>query len=145
MSPKETYHTGNWRRFKISSETITERIFICEIQQEKNVRLISAYIPIKCLPEGTKVLCSLIAPIIKEGNCSDSCKFFARHFINGSSHIKGIDFDQSYTPVAHTDSFRINIDIAAMHRLTARVLDVSNSFQNTHVPSHERLYSSPPP
>ena len=32
-----------------------------------------------------------------------------------------------------------------MHRLTARILDVSNAFQNTNVPIHERVCFSPPP
>ena len=32
-----------------------------------------------------------------------------------------------------------------MHRLTARILDVSNAFQNTNVPIHKRVFVSPPP
>ena len=32
-----------------------------------------------------------------------------------------------------------------MHRLTAIILDVSNAFQNTNVPIHERVCVSPPP
>ena len=40
---------------------------------------------------------------------------------------------------------RIKIDIAYMHRLTARILDVSNSFQNTNVSILERVCVSPPP
>ena len=32
-----------------------------------------------------------------------------------------------------------------MHRLTARILDVSNAFQNTNVPIHERVCTSPTP
>ena len=32
-----------------------------------------------------------------------------------------------------------------MHRLTARILDVSNTFQNTNFPIHERVCVSPPP
>ena len=107
--------------------------------------LISAPIPIKSLPEGTKVLRSLIAPSSKEGDCSNAWKFVARHCANGSYQIKGIHFDQSYSPVAHVDSFRINISIADMHRLTARILDVSNEFQNTNVLIHERVCVSPPP
>ena len=31
-----------------------------------------------------------------------------------------------------------------MHILTARILDVSNAFQNTNVPIHERVCVSPP-
>ena len=47
--------------------------------------------------------------------------------------------------MAHADSFRINIDIAAMHRLTARILYVSDAFHNTNFPLHERVCVSPPP
>ena len=36
--------------------------------------------------------------------------------------------------VARTYSFIINIAIAAMHRLAARIMYVINTFQNTHVP-----------
>ena len=61
------------------------------------------------------------------------------------SHIKCIDFDKSYIPVAHADSFIINIAIASMHRLTARNLDVSNAFQNKNVRIHETVCVSPPP
>ena len=32
-----------------------------------------------------------------------------------------------------------------MHRLSDRVLDVSNAFQNKNVPICERVYVSPPP
>ena len=87
----------------------------------------------------------LIALIIKEGDCSDAWKFIARHCATGSYHIKGIYFDKSYSPVAHADSFRTNIDIASMHRLTDSILDVSNEFQNTNVPIHEIFCVSSPP
>ena len=40
--------------------------------------------------------------------------------------------------MAHSDSFRINVSIADMHRLTARILDVSNVFKNTNVSICER-------
>ena len=32
-----------------------------------------------------------------------------------------------------------------MHRLTARILDVSNEFKNKNVPIHYRVCASPPP
>ena len=113
--------------------------------KNKNASLLLDPIPIKYFPERTKFLRSLIAPIIKEGDCSDAWKSFAHHCENGSSHNQGIDSDQSYSPVAHADSFTINIYIADMHRLTANIFDVSNSFQNTNTPIHERLCVSPPP
>ena len=99
--------------------------------------------PIKSL--GGKVLQSIISPSIKEAENSYSCKVVARHFANGSSQVKGIEFDQSYIPVSHADSFIINIDIAAIHRLTASILYISNAFKNTNVPIHERVCISTPP
>ena len=47
--------------------------------------------------------------------------------------------------MANADSFRINIAIASMHRLTVRVIDVSNEFKNKNVPIHERVCVSPLP
>ena len=114
-------------------------------ERTKNASLLSAPIPIKSLPEGTKVLRLLNITIIKEGNCSDVWKSVACHCENGSSQIKGTDFDQSYIPVAHDDSFRIKIAIADMHRLTDRILDVSNAFQNKNVPINERVCVVSPP
>ena len=70
-----------------------ESLFV-KYDKNKKVSLLSSTIPIKYLPEGTKVLRSLIAPSIKEGECSDAWKFVARHCANGSSQIKVIDFDQ---------------------------------------------------
>ena len=113
--------------------------------KNKNVILLLTPIPIKSLPEGKKFLFSLIDPSIKEGDCSYACKFVACHCENGSSQIKGVDFYQSYSPVAFSDLFIINISIAAMHILTARVLDVSNAFQNKNVPTYEIVCVIPPP
>ena len=47
--------------------------------------------------------------------------------------------------MAHADLFRINIAITAVHRLTDRILDVSNSFQDKNVPIHEIVCVGPPP
>ena len=47
--------------------------------------------------------------------------------------------------MAHADSFIIIIAVASIHRLNARIVDVSNAFQNPNVPIHERVFFSPPP
>ena len=61
---------------------------------------------------------------------SDAWKLVARQFENGSSNIKGIDFDQSYISLEHSDYFRTIIAISDMHRLTGNILDVSNTLNN---------------
>ena len=45
--------------------------------------------------------------------------------------------------MAHAESFRINIYIAAIQRLTARILDANNDLYNTNVPIHERVCVGP--
>ena len=54
-----------------------EALFV-QYDKNKNISLLSAPIQIKSLPKGTKVLPSLIAPSIKEADCSDAWKFVAR-------------------------------------------------------------------
>ena len=100
---------------------------------------------IKPLPGVKKVLHSLIYPRIKEGDCSNVCKCVAPHCENGISDIQSVDFDQSYSPVAHADSFITNIDIMYMRRITARILDVNNYFQNKKFSIHERVCVITPP
>ena len=93
------------------------------VQYDKNKKssLILVPILIKYIPDGKKVLCSLIAQSTKEGNYYDTCKLVSCHFANGSSSIQGVGFDWSYSPVAYYDSFREKIIIAAMYRLTSRI------------------------
>ena len=77
--------------------------FFVQYENNKNVSLLSASTQIKYLPEGTKILRSLISTSIKECDCSDAWKFVAPHCANVSFHIKDIDFDQSYSPVEHDE------------------------------------------
>ena len=90
-----------------------------------------------------KFLLSLIVPIIKDDYCYDAWKCVTRHCENGSSQIPGIVFDKSYSPVAHSDSFRINISIAAIYKLTDSIFYVSNAFHNKLFPIHERVCVNP--
>ena len=121
-----------------------EALFV-KYERNKYVRLIAAPIPIKSLPEGTKVLRSVIDPVIKEGDFSYAWKIVALHCANVSSQIQVIGFYHSYSSVTHSDSSRINIAIASMNRFTDRILDVSDVFQNTNVPIHERVCVNTPP
>ena len=72
-------------------------------------------------------------------------EIFTQTFANRSYHIQGIDIDQYYIPVAHADLFHINISIVAMNRITARILDVINAFQNNNITINERVCVILPP
>ena len=47
--------------------------------------------------------------------------------------------------MAHADSLRTKISIAAMHRITDTIIYVSNEFQNTNVPIREIVCVGPLP
>ena len=110
-----------------------------------HTHLILGHIPINSLPDVTKFILYLVTTGIREGDFSYAWKFVVKHFSNGSSQIQGIGFDQSYNPVAYSDSLRIYISVTDMHRLTSKMLDVSRDFQNKNVPIHERVCVIPPP
>ena len=59
--------------------------------------------------------------------------------------IQVVDINQYYIPVAHDDHLRINITITDIHRLTARIWDVSNNLHNKHFPVNEIVCVSIPP
>ena len=106
-----------------------------QFEKNKNISILLVPTPIKYLPGGTKFLYSLIAPSIKEGDCSDAWKLVAYvPLCKWEFQIQGIDFDHTYIPMAHDESFRINIAITSMYRLTGTILDVSNALQNTNFP-----------
>ena len=125
LQNKPTTQNNIGEGLKYSQRKFWKEGLFVQYDKEKNVSLLSAPIPINPPPKGTKVIRSPVTTSIKEGDCCDACKFVARQFSNGSYQNKGIYIDQSYSPVAHADSFRINIAIAAMHIITSSILYVS--------------------
>ena len=81
------------------------------------------------------------APGIKQVECSDACKFVARHCAKVISQVKELDFDKSYGTAPHAYSFCINIAIVVIYRLTARVLGVRNDFKIQMFPSKREFVS----
>ena len=114
-------HLWNQRTFmnilKVLRNNDVIKIYLGIIIWTKHSNLLSAPIKIKCLPEGTNILHSLIAPSIKEGDYPGACKCFSRHCANVGPNIQGVDFDQSYSPLENYEYFRINITIITLHRL----------------------------
>ena len=78
------------------------------------------------------LLCSVVDTIIKELDCSDAWYFVAHY----CSKIQDVEYDKSYSSVSHADSFRINIDLTDMNRITDRIMDISNGLHNINVPIH---------
>ena len=95
---------------------------------KENDNVLLTPIPIKFLPDVTKVLCKLIDPSIKEGEYYDAWNY-SHHCENESYHIQGVGFDQSYIIISHADSFGENIAITTMNRLNTRILMLVNIYR----------------
>jgi hypothetical protein len=116
-------------------------------QYDKNAEanLFTKPIPVKSLPSDTKILRSIINPNVKPTDVSGMWQFITRHCANGSSMIRGIDFQESYSAVALASSVRISISIAAAENMIMAIIDVKNAFQNTMIPEDQRQHLSLPP
>ncbi|KAK1686253.1 hypothetical protein QYE76_047101 [Lolium multiflorum] len=66
----------------------------------------------------------------------------ARFVAQGYSQIEGIDFGETYAPVAHLESIRILLAYASHHNLKLQQIDVKSAFLNG--PLHEEVYVKQP-
>jgi hypothetical protein len=67
----------------------------------------------------------------------------ARLVAQGYSQIEGIDFGETYAPVARLESIRILLAYAAHHNFKLQQMDVKSAFLNG--PLHELVYVKQPP
>ena len=67
----------------------------------------------------------------------------ARLVAQGFSQVEGIDFGETYAPVARLESIRILLAYAAHHNFKLQQMDVKSAFLNG--PLHELVYVKHPP
>jgi hypothetical protein len=69
-------------------------------------------------------------------------KFKARLVVKGFSQRAGIDYNETFSPVAHQESFRIILALAAQHGLFLRQMDVVGAFLNGEI--QDEIFMSQP-
>ncbi|KAK1696090.1 hypothetical protein QYE76_012787 [Lolium multiflorum] len=67
----------------------------------------------------------------------------ARLVAQGFSQVEGIDFGETYAPVARLESIRILLAYASRHNFKLQQMDVKSAFLNG--PLHEEVYVKQPP
>jgi hypothetical protein len=67
----------------------------------------------------------------------------ARLVAMGYSQVKGLDFGETYAPVARLESIRILLAYATYHGFKLYQMDVKSAFLNG--PIKEEVYVEPPP
>ena len=84
------------------------------------------------LPQNRKAIASKWVFDVKPSLAGDGSvrKFKARLVIKGFSQRAGIDYSETFAPVAHMSSLKVVLTIAAQENLTLRQIDVVGAFLN---------------
>lgn len=87
------------------------------------------------LPQGRKAIDCKWVFTVKPSLVDENSirKFKARLVIKGFSQRPGIDYSDTFAPVAHSESFRIVLALAANHGLYLRQVDVVGAYLNGDV------------
>jgi hypothetical protein len=80
---------------------------------------------------------------IKHHSDGQVARYKARLVAQGFSQVPGIDFDQTYSPVARYDSLRLIIRLATILQLNIHQMDFDTAYLNSNI--SEELYLKCPP
>ena len=94
------------------------------------------------LPEGCNLVKSKWVYKRKLGSEGEIIKYKARLVAKGYSQIKGIDYDETFSPVARFESVRTLLALAAQNDLHVHQMDVTSAFLNGEL--QEDIYMSQP-
>ena len=94
-------------------------------------------------PEGRKVVGSKWVFRIKRGPTGEIQKYKARIVAQGFTQVKGIDYDETFAPVAKLSSICAILAIAAELNLEVHQMDVKSAYLNAKL--EEEIYMAPPP
>ena len=89
------------------------------------------------LPDGKSIIDTKWVYALKYKN-GEIARFKARLVAKGFEQIAGIDFDQTFSPVARMASLRLVLALAALYRLEVHQMDVETAFLNADL--EEEVY-----
>ncbi len=94
-------------------------------------------------PQGHKVVGSKWVFHIKRGPDGTVQKYKAQLVARGFTQIEGIDYDETFTPVAKLTSLRTILALSNEHDLEVHQMDVKSAYLNGAL--KEEIYMEPPP
>jgi hypothetical protein len=94
-------------------------------------------------PKGRKVVGSKWVFRIKRGPDGEIQKYKARVVAQGFTQIEGVDYDETFAPVAKFASLRAILALAAEHNLEVQQMDVKSAYLNAEL--HDEIFMEPPP
>jgi hypothetical protein len=117
------------------------------IQFDKNQKVATFTLPFpkSDLPVDSNVFRSTLVPEIKSTDIPGVYELRVRECTIGTPQQQGIDFNNSYSPVAEITTIRVMIALSASLGYTFGILDVKNAFQTTITQAKDRIYVNMPP
>ena len=97
------------------------------------------------LPDGVKALTSVWVFKVKCGPDGKISRYKARITVNGKSQIYGINYSETFSPVAFATTIRLMLAIALSLSLGLRQYDIKGAFLYADLPKEERVYMRTPP
>ena len=94
-------------------------------------------------PNGRKVVGSKWVFRIKRGPDGTIQKYKARIVAQGFTQIEGIDYNETFAPIAKFASLRVILALAAEHNLEVQQMDVKSAYLNGEL--KEEFFMEAPP
>lgn len=82
---------------------------------------------------------------IKKNAAGEIDKYKARLVAKGFTQIHGVDYYETYAPVARFASFRLLLALAARNGWTADIIDFDSAYLNSRLGPNEQVYLEQPP
>ena len=96
-------------------------------------------------PEGANIVGSKWVFRLKKDANGAVTSHRARLVVQGFSQIPGVDFDETFAPIARMMSIRTVLALAARHDWEIHQVDVKSAYLYGELEEHEVIYMKPPP
>lgn len=102
--------------------------WLAAIKEELNAHKVNGTWEVVDRPNNAKILTARWVFVVKNDKDGNCCRFKARLVARGFEQVEGIDFTDSYAPVARIDSIRFLIALCAQESLHMLQFDISTAF-----------------
>ena len=95
------------------------------------------------MPDGVRLIKSKYVYRVKKNWLGKIIKRKSRLVVQGFSQVEGVDYDQTFAPVAKVTTFRLLLALSKVLKLQIHQLDVDSAF--LYADLDEDVYMKPPP
>ena len=123
-----------------------KKFWLAAIKVElKAIKDQNVYEYVATLPDGVKALGCLWVFKVKCGPDGKVSRYKARLTVNGKTQVYGINYSETFAPVAFATTIRLLLALATMGSMSLRQFDIKSAFLYADLPKHEQVYMRTPP